>query len=152
MTYYENSLKQRLTPERASQLWVPYRKWTNGKLAAQEPDIFAEALLKEQTAQAKELWTTVNTLKELAYSNNMTTREYYDMIKKAWKEWWEKYLKNGEIGEKFKQAMKNNKAKEKAFLKQVEADALADANAEAASIAAGERAYKHEWVDPTIWF
>ena len=53
-------------------------------------------------------------------------------------------MKNGEIGEKFKQAMKNNKAKEKAFLKQVEADALADANAEAASIAAGERAYKHE--------
>lgn len=112
MTYYENNLKQKLTPDMASQLWVPYRKWTNGKLAAQEPDIFAEALLKEQTAQAKDLWTTVDKLKEVAYSNNMTTREYYDMIKKAWKEWWEKYLKNGEIGEKFKQAMKNNKAKD----------------------------------------
>ena len=145
--WYTPSEIRAMEKEMAEDVWS-----SAASKAAQEPDIFAEALLEEQTAQAKDLWTTVDKLKELAYSNNMTTREYYDMIKKAWKEWWEQYLKNGEIGEKFKQAVKNNKAKEKAFLKQVEAEALADAEAEARSIAAGERAYKHEWVDPTIWF
>lgn len=48
--------------------------------------------------------------------------------------------------------MKNNRAKERAFYKQVEDDALAEAEAEAADALAEERAYKHEGVDPTIWF
>lgn len=136
-----------LSEEQASRLGVPYRRWTKPA-----DDIFGDALLKEQTAQAKELWTTVDTLKELAYSNNMTTKDFYDMIKKNWAKEWEKYLKAWETGKKFKQAMKNNKAKERAFYKQVEDDALAEAEAEAADALAEERAYKHEGVDPTIWF
>lgn len=88
--------------------------------AVQEPDIFEEALLKEQTAQAKDLWTTVDTLKELAYSNNMTTKDFYDMIKKNAAKEFEEYMKAWETGEKFKQAMKKNKAKEKAFWKEAD--------------------------------
>lgn len=105
-----------LSEEQASRLGVPYRKWTRPA----DTDIFADALLKEQTAQAKDLWTTVDTLKELAYSNNMTTRDFYNMIKKNWAKEWGKYLKAWETGEKFKQAMKKNKAKEKAFWKEAD--------------------------------
>ena len=81
MTSYDNSLKQKLTPERASQLWVPYRKWTYWNRAPKNSQWFTPAELRE-----------------------------------------------------------------------MEREMLRDAEAEAADIAAGERAYKHEGIDPTIWF
>lgn len=56
MTSYENSLKQKLIPERASQLWVSYRKWwSNPWYTKWMSDIWAESV-QEANEMANKLW------------------------------------------------------------------------------------------------
>ena len=56
MTSYDNSLKQKLIPERASKLWVSYRKWwSNPWYTKWMSDIWAESV-HEANEMANKLW------------------------------------------------------------------------------------------------
>lgn len=89
MTYYENSLKQRLTPERASQLWVPYRKWTywdrlkasNQRFLDEAPTPRSKSIRANESKWANDLWMTAEQLRAEANKYWGSTQWYYEQRK-----------------------------------------------------------------------
>lgn len=89
MTSYENSLKQKLTPERASKLWVPYRKWTywdrlkasNQRFLDEAPTPRSKRIRTDEVKRANDLWMTAEQLRAEANKYWGSTQWYYEQRK-----------------------------------------------------------------------
>jgi len=95
MFSYDNSLKQKLTPDMASQLWVPYRKWTywdrlkasNQKFLDEALTPHSKAIRTNESKWANDLWMTAEQLRAEAKKYWGSTQWYYEQRKALDKLW-----------------------------------------------------------------